>query len=235
LAEGVLAGTLYTGLPLSLSWTGLAWHALLSVSLGWSGLSRALRSSAEATLGAATLWGVFWALWATVWWQPAEGGQVTTLPAFAAHAWTQGGLLALALLCFSRTAPHSFWTRPWRSRVLLIVLLTWFALVTVPQHPLALLLAPVLLGGTLYSLRRNAQTPQLQGESVLSGLTARGVPLTRYALLLALPAAASLSYAALLWLNWTLPVQGSLYALLTPLGLAVYGVSLWRVWYPRSS
>jgi len=68
LAEGVLAGTLYTGLPLSLSWTGLAWHALLSVGLGWSGLSRALRSGAWATLGAATLWGVFWALWATVWW-----------------------------------------------------------------------------------------------------------------------------------------------------------------------
>ncbi|MBM3122703.1 MAG: hypothetical protein FJZ97_11065, partial [Chloroflexi bacterium] len=35
LGEGVLVQTLYDQFPLQISWTGLAWHALISVCLGW--------------------------------------------------------------------------------------------------------------------------------------------------------------------------------------------------------
>jgi hypothetical protein len=43
LAEGVLVQTTYEELPLSLSFTGLAWHALLTIWLGWYWLPQSLR------------------------------------------------------------------------------------------------------------------------------------------------------------------------------------------------
>ena len=43
LAEGVLVQTTYEGLPLSLSLTGLSWHALLTIWLGWYWLPNAIR------------------------------------------------------------------------------------------------------------------------------------------------------------------------------------------------
>ncbi len=42
LAEGLVVQTAYDSLPLSISFTGLAWHALISVCVGWYAVRRAL-------------------------------------------------------------------------------------------------------------------------------------------------------------------------------------------------
>src|SRR5215831_10838705 len=48
--EGVIVQTAYGNLPLSLSFTGLAWHALLTVMVGWWSMQRALDTSVWRTL-----------------------------------------------------------------------------------------------------------------------------------------------------------------------------------------
>ena len=50
MTEGIVVQTAYEDLPLSLSFTGLAWHALISVWVGWYAVRRALFSGLKATL-----------------------------------------------------------------------------------------------------------------------------------------------------------------------------------------
>ena len=58
LIEGVFVQTLYGELPISVSLTGLSWHALITVLFGWYLLQWSLRfASAWRTLGIATLAG----------------------------------------------------------------------------------------------------------------------------------------------------------------------------------
>ena len=80
--EGVVVDTLYGNatnpFPLSISFTGLSWHALLSVGVGWHLIGNALtdeRVTRTALISLAV--GVGWGLWA-VWWPAELGKEVDT-------------------------------------------------------------------------------------------------------------------------------------------------------------
>jgi len=70
LVEGALADTLYgtqpsAPFPVSISITGLSWHALISVMLGWWTTGRAIAAaSAWRLVWVSLAVGVFWGLWA---------------------------------------------------------------------------------------------------------------------------------------------------------------------------
>jgi hypothetical protein len=89
LAEGVVVDTLY-GNPTnpfaaSISFTGLAWHALISVGIGWYWQAKVLTAGnpVKIALFSAAV-GLGWGLWAG-WW-PAELGRANTpLAAFPWH------------------------------------------------------------------------------------------------------------------------------------------------------
>ncbi len=85
LVEGAVAATLYTSLPFSLVWTGVAWHAVLTVWGGWWALPRALRRGGGVAAASCAVLGVAWGLWSVAWWggpphprrgraSPARGG-----------------------------------------------------------------------------------------------------------------------------------------------------------------
>ncbi len=71
LIEGVFVQTAYEQLPFSISFTGLAWHALLTVLAGWWALQWALRTGVWRALWVSTLVGTVYGLWATSWWSEA--------------------------------------------------------------------------------------------------------------------------------------------------------------------
>ena len=91
LGEGVVVDTLYGDLtnpfPLSISWTGLAWHALLSVGVGWYLIGKALtQNKPTRTAWLSLAVGVGWGLWA-VWWEAEMGMETNTaVSGFALHA-----------------------------------------------------------------------------------------------------------------------------------------------------
>jgi hypothetical protein len=99
LVEGGLADTLYgtqpsAPLPMSISLTGLSWHALLSVMLGWWATGWALVATRVQPL----VWicislGIFWGVWAMF---PRRETPpiITPVPQFLAHAM----LLTLGLM-----------------------------------------------------------------------------------------------------------------------------------------
>ena len=71
MTEGMLVGTLYGTedsalFPFSVVCTGLSWHALISVGVGWYAVQHCCRGErSRSSVGWAVLLGVFWGVWAT--------------------------------------------------------------------------------------------------------------------------------------------------------------------------
>lgn len=67
--EGIIVATTYESLPFSISWTGLAWHAIITVIIGYYILTKELtNNNSKATVLLSISLGVFLGLWATYWW-----------------------------------------------------------------------------------------------------------------------------------------------------------------------
>lgn len=68
LVEGVIVYTTYENLPISISDTGLSWHALISVGIGWYAMRRALLSRYPfLVMLLASGLGIFWGAWMPFW------------------------------------------------------------------------------------------------------------------------------------------------------------------------
>ena len=228
LAEGAIVDTLYGGsdnpFPLSISWTGLAWHALLTVGLGWVWTGTALKArNARAIAGRSAALGAGWGFWA-VWWPNEAGASFSTTPsAFAVHALGFGVPLAAAWWVLGRL-PAPAGAPSLRERVALLLLVAAFlTLVRIPATPAAGVLLLPLLSLCWWGLRRLAP-----GEPApdLVARTTGGFGAREAALALATPAAAVAVYGSLAWTR--LPANVALYLVTTPLGFWMLGRALWR-------
>ncbi len=71
--EGIIAHTMYEELPLSISFTGMAWHGLISVLLGFMTFQNAIRADKMKSLVTLSFFiGIFWGTWA-IWWKMELG------------------------------------------------------------------------------------------------------------------------------------------------------------------
>ena len=227
LGEGVLVQTLYDQFPLQISWTGLAWHALISVCLGWYGLRQALaaptwKRSAAWCLGL----GVFWGLWA-IFWRVEEPAAQTSVADFAAFASTTSALLGLSLWLYARSAPSAF--RPSRLAVIaaLAILLVIFSLGTVPLAPVSIIVLPVLLGLVLAALARNRRR---NGQQVaLPFLGQPPLSLRSLLPLVLMPLVATLIYTAAMALDLRWHTNWLVYLVTMPAGFVLFGIAWWRL------
>jgi len=111
--EGVVVDTLYGNrtnpFPLSISFTGLAWHALLSIGVGWYLIGRALTEERRTKISLISLGvGVCWGLWA-VWWTTELGTEVdTSVWGFASHALPCSIPFVIAWFVFGLARPDWF-------------------------------------------------------------------------------------------------------------------------------
>ena len=226
LAEGLIVQTAYESLPLSISFTGLAWHAILSVWIGWYGLQRLVRSNqyGKTTLISALI-GVGWGFWSVSWWLE-EGEVVTPWGEYAAFVLLSSLLLigSYALYAWVSTTPFV----PQRRGLLAAALFFafWFLFNTLPATPIATLILPLLLLSLYLPLRRH----RAGGEgSLYEMLVGRGRVLS-YLCLLPLPLMASLVYGLALLLNLRLHSNWIVYLICTPLGFIFWGLAIFRLW-----
>jgi hypothetical protein len=221
LAEGILAQTLYENLPLLISWTGLAWHALLSVWVGFYAVPKALETGNRRSALVAAALGLFYGLWAISWW--SEPGNAVH------HPWVfaQFALWTSAPLVLAYWAGHSPKRGLEANRASVIsvcaLLLLYFAL-SLPAIPVAALVLLPLLGIVVLVLRRNRRAePETHALPLL-------VPFARHLWLLLVPTVAIGLYSVAYALDVRAPINVLVYLLLTPLGFALLFVSVWRVW-----
>jgi len=132
LTEGGLIHTLYgteqsAPFPISISITGLSWHALISVLVGWYATAMALTSKRSRWIALiSTSVGVFWGCWATFLWKESPP-IITPIPQFLGYALGMTILLAGAWWLNFRVGVSRF--RPgWLGTILSLLILGTFYL-----------------------------------------------------------------------------------------------------------
>ncbi len=229
--EGIVVDTMYgdptNPFPLSLSWTGLAWHALLTVGVGWFLVGKALtdeQPTKSALLSVAI--GLGWGLWA-VWWPTELGKDVDpSVRGFASHTIVCFLPYLIAWLVLGMARPE--WFRVGKvATVLLWGLAAFlFAAARVPTRPVAAFTLPPLLAVCGIALRRNARNEQAPDvlDEILGRIRSRNV-----LVLLLIPAAAVAVYAIFHGLGLAPSTNILLFVITMPLGFWFFGQSLWVI------
>jgi hypothetical protein len=231
LIEGVIVQTMYQNFPLQVSFTGLAWHALISVWVGWYTIPNILREGKPRKIVLVTLvFGSCYGAWAISWWVEAPA-QIASVPAFAAFAFGTTLLLILAMWVEDRAWRADFTPRRWEIIAISTLFLLYFAFVTVPAAPSALAILPPLLLAIFLALRRHRQ--QIQAPGLLAARPGL-IQAPYFVYLLLIPLTATLVYTLATLLNLRLPTNWLLYLITMPLGAMLFVLSLWKVWKSSS-
>jgi len=226
LAEGVIVQTTYDMLPLSISFTGLAWHALITVWIGWYAVQKALLSSSIwSSIKLASSIGLIYGFWAINWWVEPDG-RVSSASEFAIFTFTTTTLVIFAywLANWSLLTPMKW--NGWTMVVITILFVLYFLFVTAPTSPIAIIVLPILLGLAYWGLRQN-RIIEDEGSllEILNGYT----PLRNYLGLLFLPVTSTFIYALAMLINLKLHTNWILYLITTPLGFIIFSVGLYKL------
>lgn len=227
LAEGVLVQTMYDMFPLQLSWTGLAWHALISVWFGWYLLRKSITSNVfwKAGLACAGL-GLFFGFWGVFWRYEAPAAPAST-GTFSLFAVLSTFLLALAYAAYNRLSRAPLRPSPLLTGVIGTLFVVFFLFVTLPANPWAGLILPPLLALLLLSLWKNRR------DETLPPLTDQDPGPVRFRQVLALafvPLTAIPVYAVFSLLPQALPTGWVIYFTGMPAGFILLVISLLKVW-----
>lgn len=228
LAEGVVVDTLYGNsdnpFPASISFTGLAWHALISVGVGWYAQAKVLRAGRPSGVALFSVGvGLGWGLWAG-WWPAELGWANTSLASFAAH--TVICFIPLWASWVTLGVVRADWFQPGKFElpVFLGLVALFFVGVRIPATPRSALILPPLLLLCAYGLHRNRtheQRPDLLTTTLGQIQPASCLPM------LLMPVTAITAYALPASLGWTLPTNWLLYVITMPLGFVCLLRSLW--------
>lgn len=228
-AEGVVVDTLYGGpgnpFPLSISFTGLSWHALFSVGVGWYLLPKAMIAQKPTTaILTSSAIGLCWGLWAAWWPNELGQGDNTSLTSFAVHA------LACSLLFIGSWGllgkARSDWFRPGRLETVvlwgLVALIFLFA--RIPARPSAALILPPLLLLAAIGLRRSAGNEDR--SDLLDDFLGR-IRLPNVFVLVLIPLAAIATFAPFRLLGIYPATNIVLYVITMPLGFWFFVRAIW--------
>lgn len=199
--EGIFVQTMYGSpdgpFPMSISFTGLAWHALIDVCVGWYLVRMTLtQRNAIRTAGLAAAIGLFYGLWAIWWWnEPPEpmrlileaGRTDIVFVHFCLFALSTTAVLILAYWAHNRLAQLPFRPTQYELWGLGAVTFVYFVFVTVPAAPKALWVLPPLMAVTLGALYGNRRVEV--GDNAIGGLSAQ-VPPMRFLWLFLIPVVA---------------------------------------------
>lgn len=233
LAEGLVVDTMYgtkeNPFPISISFTGLAWHALISVGIGWYAQAKVLATGKPKAIARfSALVGLGWGLWAG-WW-PAELERANTSMAdFSAHAIVCSLLLCGSWIVLALGHANEFRIRTTGAAMVLGLVVLFFVAARIPATPRSALILPPLLLLCFYALRKNSVREQR--PDVLESTFGEIRPHSCW-LLLWMPVAAMATYAPVAIFGWTLPTNWLLYLMTTPLGFLLLGRSVWRLIRP---
>jgi len=159
MTEGMLVGTLYGTedsalFPFSVVCTGLSWHALISVGVGWYAVQHCCRGErSRSSVGWAVLLGVFWGVWATFLWSEKPPVRAT-VGAFAGHAFVMGLLFFASHTVVCRLDARRFHARPLGLVLTGGVLLVFYAQQVKMLGARPLVVLPVLLGAAVWAMSR---------------------------------------------------------------------------------
>lgn len=225
IAEGIVVQTMYNDFPMNISFTGLAWHALLSVLVGWYLVRKALLGwKPLSVLLLSTGIGVAWGIWSVWWWW--EKKLITPVADFVSYAIICYIILIMGYWLVNRLRFDVF--HPSKIEVGLCAALVLFTYVAgaVPANAMALWVLPCCLGLAGYGLYQNRKT---EGDLDLFGRIEGPIPLINFAMLAAVPLTAIGVYAVMHAVQWVYPFGWWWYAITVPSGFGLFIVSIIKI------
>lgn len=226
LTEGVFAMTLFGGgglpFPLGISWTGLAWHALIGVFIGWYFMSKILIGNQYMKIVILSIGlGFFWGLWSLAW--ALETPPIAITPdIYLLHGLIATLFLSVSYYLFFKFRPDEFASSRWEKIGLALPVLAFFMFVTVPTVGLFAVVLPVLFGILYFALKKNRDHEE--APSFLESLSGRP-KIRSYFPLLFSPVIAALIYNS----GLALPTNFVILGITTALGFILLGISLYKV------
>lgn len=225
LVEGVFTMTFFGAdgipFPFTIAWTGLSWHALISVVIGWLWLHRAMQHSVARTAKLSAGLGAAWGVWSIYWDTVSPPG---TALDFLAHTLGTTLLMIVAFRLYPLLRTGRL--RPGMSDRLVLgaLALGWFGAVTVPTFTwLALVTLPPLFALVWLALRINARVET--APDFLDEL-ARPVPWSRSLTLLLIPVLATLIHEGCRATGLSAPTNLLGFFITLPLGFWCFYASL---------
>ena len=233
LDEGLVVDTLYGNasnpFPASISFTGLAWHALISVGIGWYWQGKVLTAARPSRIAAFSVAvGIGWGLWAA-WWPAELGRESTSIGAFAGHALACSVLLILSWAVLGMGRPDWFTPAKWEMPVLFGIAALFFLAIRLPATPRSALILPPLLLVCASGLNRNRlheRRPDLV-ETFVGHIQPRSC-----LWLFLIPVTAIAVYAPVALWGWNAPTNWLVYVITMPLGFFFLLRSLWLLHRP---
>jgi len=223
LLEGVVVQTMYAHFPLQISFTGLAWHALISVLIGWYWVMSALKKSYSAVVSVSGLIGLFYGFWAICWW--GEEG-ITSLGAFSLYVITTSVVLIGCYWVYHKLQPFSFEPTRIERVALAAFFVCWFVLGTLQVQPSAAVVLPPLFGLVYMALKRNRKVEQR--EDLIAALQG-DINVKNYLFLFLIPFVAVVVYAFFLLSYLWIPTNILVYVITTPLGFILFIFSVVKI------
>jgi hypothetical protein len=224
--EGVLVQTAYDHFPVQISWTGLAWHATLSICVSWYFMQRALQSSrAWASHAMAAAIGLFWAFWGVFWrWDEPMPSDTTT--SFAAFVILFTLLYGLAHYLQNRVLFRCMRFGPWSLLISSGIVLAYFIFITVKLQPKAAVIFPILMLLVIVPLWYARGKPR---EDLLLDQLAKPFPVSRLMAFAWMPVMAVSFYYFVESQNLKFPSNQIVYFISTPLGFVLLVTSIFKI------
>lgn len=231
LIEGVFAMTFFgvDGIPFpyTISWTALAWHALISVGIGWFLFQHALLNSLRWALFVSIGLGSLWGAWSLEWAQ--QGAVAPTPPRFFLHAVIATLLLMLAQRAYHRYRGARFAASIRELQFLGILIGGYFLFMTLPKGGMLVVALLALLALSFFALRKNGE---VETKPPVLVVFSEEIPWKRSITVLVMPCVATLIYAVFGTIN--APTQLFILMATCMLGFALYIVSFIQVLRRRS-
>ncbi len=224
LVEGVLVTTVVDDLPLTIPNTGLSWHALFTVLLGWYWIPRWLEGPLARSVLPLVIVGACVGAWASFW--KFEEGALQSVPEYALFvgAVTAGYAAGLALWWGMRVRSCPGIPGTVVASALLLALAVGHAL----ERPITLL-GPALVALALVALLTTR--PRVPDAALLhSALLPTGGPAPFAALwrLAIIPAVAVPVFAVITAAPEAIPSGWPFFLISVPLGAALFVIAWWR-------
>jgi hypothetical protein len=228
--EGIVVQTMYDDFPINLSWTGLAWHALITILVGWYLIRKVLLENRYLkTVVVSSVIGIVWGAWAVFWW--VEYNAVTPLWQFSLYALI--ATLVLILFYAVHDLAHLAAFRPtWiEVGVLALIAVTYFVFVSLRAKPIAGIILPPLLAVVYFTLRKNRRS---ETRPDLFAAMQGKVRMLNYFGLLFVPLGAVAVYAIAQHLNLRLQTNIPFYYVSTVWGAAMFVASLGKIFLRKA-
>jgi hypothetical protein len=224
LLEGVVVQTMYAAFPFQIAWTGLSWHALIDVLVGWYLVRQTLHTaSLWRTARLAALIGLFWGFWALWEWQEHD---LMSTGSFTLLAFGTALPLIPAYWGINRLGVVEFQPGKLAQRILIGLHLFVFAFVVIAFPP-AVLMLPPLLALVYGALRRHQRS---QSPATIQVDFTGHVRAVQYALLLLIPAVAAGLYGVGMALEARIASNQIVAVITVPISVVVFVMALVKLY-----